>query len=201
MEKIALDFIHKHNFKVSKDTKLAELCEVFCKHIDALIFNVSALAALVVLLYRADKLEAKHIPAIMKHILDKCNAKKSVMRGGTVMASDYYGYNHPAYSAANEGSDVLPIDLASGLIARPALGPQTGGGATVSIAQTKVVKDMVKDILHKHKLKYSRDAFKSLLSIVDSQMECLAADLRKCEPLSVKKVKSLLTKKRYFVFR
>lgn len=199
MEKIALAFIHSHNLKISKDTKTGELCEVLCKHIDALVFNVSALASLVVLLYRAQKLDADHIPAIKKHIMDKCHSKKR-MSGGSVMASDFFGYPHPAYSAANEGSDVLGVDLASGTIARPALGPQVGG-RSFSVAHNKVVKDIVKGILSKHKLKYSRVAFDSLLSIIDAQMGCLAADLVKCEPLTVKKVKSLMAKKRYFVFQ
>lgn len=199
MDKVARAFIRDHAFRVSKDTKDDEICELLCKHIDALVFNVTSLASIVVTLYQSKKLDLIHMPAIRKHIVDKCQSKKRTMEGGRVtMPSDFFGYNHPNYSPANVGEDVLAIDL-NGTVARPALGPQSGGG--VRHRQSDMMKPFIKDLMRKHNLVASRAAFSEILAIIDAHLECLAADLKKCEPLTVKKVESLFSKKRYFVFQ
>lgn len=202
MNNVVNTFIRQHAFHFGKDTSEIEVCELLCKHVDALVFNVTSLASIVVTLYQSKKLDVIHVPSIRQHIVEKCQHRHAArQRGGRVtMPSDFFGYNHPNYSTANEGSDILGIDLESGSTARPSLGPQSGGGGA-SVAQTRFMKTTVQQILSKHNIRSSREAFKELLSIIDAQLECLAADMRKCEPLTVKKLERLLTKKKYFVFQ
>jgi hypothetical protein len=205
MEQLTKTFLKTYDFKLAKDVSEKELCDILCKHFDALLFNISSLACIVVTLNEDKKLDKKHIPVIKQYIMKHCVAtKSSVMRGGhTVMASDFFGYNHPNYSASNAGEDILGIDLDNGTLARPALGPMSGGGASdvATMSKSKFVKDLVKAVFDENKIKYSSEAFKEILNIADSHMKCLARDLRKCEPLTIKKVEALLAKKRYFVFK
>lgn len=204
MDKIAIDFIHQHKLRIGKDVKLQDVCAVICKHMETLVHNVASLAAIVVTMYESKKLDMIHVPAIQKFVLKQCQKKVgATMHGGrTVMASDFFGYPHPNYSPSNGGEDILPIDLANGTTARPAMGPMSGGNhKPFSVAHSKVVKAVVKSVLDRHSIKYTTEVMNALFDIMDSQLACLASDLQKCEPLSIKKLESLMKKKRYFAFQ
>jgi hypothetical protein len=202
MEQVAHDFIKASGFRIGKDTSIEDVCDVVSTHMDSLVFNIAALASIITSLHKSPKLDMIHIPIMEQYIVEKCTGKRTMHGGRVVMPSDFYGYDHPAYSSANAGQDVLNVDIDNGYIARPALGVLSGGSAHARpVSHYKVVKDLVKSVLAKNKLKYSKAAMQEVLKMIDMHMRCFKQELQKHEPLTLKKIDAIVKKKRYFVFQ
>jgi len=198
MESIASAFIKHHNIKVSSDADHHAINKMVGNHIDALIFNVASLAALVATLYDSKKLEKAHLAPVRAYITTKCDKPmKPSMKGGISMASDFYGYNHPAYSPEHKGSDMLTIDLGSGT-----LRPQIGGGSEVGVLEnSKAALKRTREIFKHHEVRVKPDVFTEVVRIMDFHMRCLSHDLQQVQPLTEKRVAKVMKLKRHAVFQ
>lgn len=199
---VAADFVQKHHFEISKSESTTKVIQSIALHIDALIYNVASLACVVSMLYDHTKITPKHLVSVRKYIQDKCTIKHKSQRGGMSMASDFYGYPHPAYSDnAMAGSTVVStINFAEGL-ARPALGPVMMGGAQSNPAVIQVIHKAIKKVLKHHERTISKNALEELIHIIHIHLDCFAKDLAAEAPLTETRVKKVIEKKRHAIFQ
>jgi hypothetical protein len=199
MEHEARKFVK--DFKLqSKDGEEGKIVELVAKHLDALVFNVVSLAAVVVMLYDERKIEPKHLVSVRAYIASKCDSKRS-MSGGTSMASDFYGYDHPAYNVKHAGDGVVVSQVDWSREIRPAMGPTIGGGSAASVMQgSKNARKTINHTFKHYHTKVSKTAMKELLDILDHHLVCFAHDLKSEGTLTVKKVEKVLKLKRHSVF-
>ncbi len=198
---VAADFVEKHHLEVSKSEGEDKVLKAIAFHMDALIYNVASLACVVTMLYDHTQITPKHLVSVRKYILDKCSTSRGKsQKGGMSMASDFYGYPHPAYgSDAMAGSTVVSsVNFAEG-VARAALGPVMMGGAQPE--HIKVIQKVVKKVLKHHQRTITKKAMEELIHIIDTHLRCFAKDLRTEAPLTEVRVKKVLEKKRHAIFQ
>lgn len=174
-----------------KDPHVLSMVE---RHLDALCYNIASILNVFATLH-GKKITDETISDVHRFLSKKCS--KSTQHGGTVMASDFFGYNHSSYSAqnANVGATVTgTVNFADG-IQRAGLGPQTGG----SVA-TKDIRKKIKVVLSRNEIKCSSTHIDAAIQIVYSQLECLKTSLKKVEPVTVKKLETIFKQKRYALF-
>jgi hypothetical protein len=111
------------------------------KYIDRLIFNISAICALIALKIGVAKIYEKHTEFLLEYVDKLCahNKKQGArkMKGGVFNTAAFYGIAEPAYKEEYVGANIQNIDFANN-IARPALhqinmGGLMGGGCGCSV--------------------------------------------------------------------
>lgn len=200
---VATWLLKHYKIEISKNTDTHDIVDKIAFHIDGLVHNVTSTAALVAMLNDSKKIETKHLGAVRMYIESKCKHQQKQSGGGPI-ASDFFGYPHPAYSPNNQDAGVKSsvVDFTNG-IARPSMGPalemKGGGNKTTPVASdvSKVIKKVLK---HKH-VGISKASMTELLSIVHSHLHCFASDLLKECPLTEKKLDKVLSFKRHAVFQ
>lgn len=173
------------------------------EHIDAVIYNIASMAVVFTLVKDKNKIQPKYLEDVTNYVAATCPPHKG-QSGGAPMASDYFGYPHPNYSASNAGSGTVmsEVGFADG-VARAGLDSQMGGasprliGIAIHDANAKL---FVRSILRMHDMQISQSAFKQLLHIIDIHLNCMGNDLIAKLPLTVARLTKVLTKKRHAVF-
>lgn len=175
-------------------------------HIDALIFNIVAIACLVAKLNDRKIITPEHIAAVEKYVDSRCttmNPKK--LSGGMVtMPSDFYGYPHPNYSTTvPESTHMETLNFTEG-IARPALGPplEYRGGAKKH-NDVKILDAHVRQILAFHQMKISKEGKDELDKVLKKHMRCFAKYLTsnsKTKKVTEAKLGQALKQKQFHVF-
>lgn len=189
-----------HILKECKLTAESDLLPAMIIILKTLIINVCSLANIVMLLYDGNHLTEKHLESMNMYISDKCGGQG--MSGGASMASDYYGYEHPSYSAMHAGRDELRVDF-DAQIARQAI--QGGGGVRVRDNYVKNSDDVRKEVKKLIEINDSK-VYKKFIAIINSKIVCLVRDIRhikreKNGKFTVKDLQKLLMKEEHFVFR
>jgi hypothetical protein len=167
------------------------------KHIESVIHHVVSLAALIALLEGKHQISAKHMQAVRTYVVTKCDGH---VKGGMSMASDFYGYPHPAYATGNVNQGVQTSEISwARNEARPALGPVQMGGATKS--SDKDISKLVKEQLKTVGATASKGVVPGLTEVIELHLKCFADDLKKNAPLTVKKVEKILKKRAHATFQ
>ena len=194
MESVARTFLSECRVTINSGEE-HDVIKLFAEHLHVFVFNVCALANIVILLFDDDKLKPEHLPVVQSYVQNSCDSPK--MKGGTSMASDFYGYNHPQYQAGsiNAASDMLRVNFDSG-IARPEH-TMTGGAECKVMRKSVHIQGFVKDRM---KSAISAKMMSQLLGIMDARMACLATDLQKNSKLTKKQLEKVFSMKKHFVF-
>jgi hypothetical protein len=177
-------------------------------YIEMLVFNVCALARIVMLLYDAKSFTSEHLIAVRQYISDKCPSRSHAKQtGGTSMPSDFYGYAHPAYSAANQGGDALHIDFQNG-VARPEI---SGGGSRrrecSDAHDTKIFAIILKKVGSEGIRFSGSDSHvkENFVKYIENHINCLRSDivskaLSKKDKLKASDIDAILSKHHYRIF-
>ncbi len=167
----------------------SEVMPKLIAHVDALVFNIVAIACLVAKLNEKTIIRPEHLSAVEKYVDTRCTSlrQKTQQKGGESMPSDFYGYPHPNYSVANEntnGTHVEQVNFQEN-IARPALGPAMeatfAGGASSKKKEGGEIKALdahVRQILAYHSMKLSTDGRAILDKMISKHMRCFAKHLQ-----------------------
>lgn len=176
------------------DHKVTQMIQA---HIYSVVHHVVSLSAIVAMLHGKRKIELKHLDSVRSYVTSKCGGH---IKGGMSMASDFYGYAHPAYSNnhANAGVQVSEIQWGK-QEARPSQGPAQTGGSTQN-ALHKELQKQVKKHVGNINASISKGAQDEIVKIVDIHLNCFFNDLSKEGALTVKKVEKVLNKRRHKVF-
>lgn len=189
------EFLKHYNIQCNAD-KCVELVH---SHIDAVVHHIVSLSAMVAMLGGKKKIEHKHLQDVKMYVITKCGGH---LKGGMSMASDFYGYPHPAYASSNANAGVHVSEIHWGKQeARPSQGPtQSGGAFAQTLKYKKELQNLVKTHLSHIAASISKGALKELVDIIDIHLVCFANDLIKESPLTVKKVEKILSKRRHKAF-
>lgn len=145
-----IKYCSKELLKIVKDGKSVskkdegKIMILFEKYIDKLIFNISAICALICIKVGIAKIYEKHMTFLLAYVDKLCvsNKKSGVrrkttrrttrsMKGGVFNTASFYGDTESCYKRENEGGDIMNIDFENN-IARPALHQVNMGGGSGS---------------------------------------------------------------------
>lgn len=177
---IAKGFLSKNNVVLSDVVTPDEIVDALAHHIDALIYNITSLAALVAMIQGDEKIQPKHLVSAQSYIAHKCigdEARKKVTGGIGNRKS------------AKEVSE-LPVPVLEGFEL----------DVTAIECLDTDLRSFVHGVLNHHDVSISKGAMKSILDILHSHLGCLLKDIRENEPLTLKRLEAIMTTRRHAVF-
>lgn len=205
-------FLERYGIAAKKDAD--QVRTILARHLDALLFNVTSLSAIIALMKKHKKVDTKDLPAVLAYLHLQCPLVLPSHTGGQSGGSlpiEYFGGIHGAYNAShlNEGVHTSVTTLES--MIRPDHGPNlaermSGGAASgghvlaVFSAHTDFVYRYMDSVLAHHgNMSISTNARKELMGVLDRMLGCVAQEVG--ASTTSKKLHALFTKKRFAVFR
>jgi hypothetical protein len=137
--------------KSEKDVKIIEeqkILKLLNEYIERLIFNITALAALLCLKLGIKKIMNEHVKFLLQYINKYCKTKDKNrgMKGGAFNTAQFFGIDETnRYSVKNEGGDLLRVDFNNN-IARPEIGFVGGGHKVFCSKLNRILKIKVKHV-------------------------------------------------------
>lgn len=153
-----IKYCSKELLKIVKDEKSVskkdegKIMILFEKYIDKLIFNISAICALICIKIGIAKIYAKHMTFLLEYVDKLCipNKKSGTrrrttcsMKGGVFNTASFYGDTENCYKIENEGGDIMNIDFENN-IARPAIHQVNMGGGSCGLRNSGGGKAYIK---------------------------------------------------------
>jgi histone H3/H4 len=193
--KAVREYMKAYGIEIKNEDVMSKLAD----HIEIVIYNITGIAMAIALVNNKKSIEAPHLTHVKSYITMSCDSRKQ--KGGTSMPSEYFGYSHPNYNSMNTSSHAISeVNFEQGII-REAMGPsQAGGGKLNKLACEKQVKKAIKEILQHHEVNIKKEAINELNTIIHIHLECLAADLLRHSPLTMKNMDKVMKLKRHAVF-
>lgn len=145
---------------------------------------------------KADKETLENVKKMFNLRCKHCT-KKGGMIGGRLGSSTYMGIEESMYSAANEGQDILNVDLKDGLIRPEISNTEIIGGAKNS-KYSKKIKQLLSLHCKYHDMKISKDVQTYLINMMLKEIQNIKNDLKKENNLTLKKMNSILKKHNVF---
>jgi hypothetical protein len=192
-----LKFVKNKKSVVKADE--AKITILFEKYIDKLIFNISAICALICLKIGLAKVYEKHMVYLLEYVDKLCLPKnkksgsasasrhrRGSMNGGSVFnTAAFYGNVESAYKRENEGSDIMNIDFENN-IARPALYQVNMGGGGKAHPKTfscnklnVIINRKITKVFRHYNIKVKKASIKMLNSKFNEILNMLIVKLHK----------------------
>lgn len=170
---LAKNFLSRNSIVISDTMKPDDFVQLLAKHFEALVFNVTSLAAMVTVIHGDKKIVPKHLVAAQAYIAYQCVGEKAVkkIRGGT----------------ATNGSSIVDIE----------------GIELDEVAQNCVDMDMRKyihGVLTYQDISIGKGAMAGIIQMLRSHMGCLLKDIRANEPITAKRLEYIMSLRRHAVF-
>jgi hypothetical protein len=201
---LAADLLSSAGVRVYRASEAADIHARLAAAIQSAAFNVTSLAGVSALIHKRSKITAREIAGVREHFALPRGGAGAISGGNpTGFPSEYFGTAHAAYNPAHAGAGVQTgaIDFLAG-VARPALGPQSGGGAPApSAALAVALRESVAEILAQHSLSASKSAAAELVATVAHLVRSLFAKLGKLQgSLTMKKLNAVLESAEFGAF-
>ena len=205
---LAADLLASAGVRVYRASEAADIHARLAAALQSAAFNVTSLAGVSALIHKRSKITAREIAGVREHFAVPRGGAGAISGGNpTGFPSEYFGTAHAAYSPAHAGAGVQTgaIDFLTG-VARPALGPQSGGGAapapaTPSPALAVALRESVAEILAQHSLSASKSAAAELVATIVYLVRSLVAKLSKQQgSLTLKKLNAVLAAAEFAAF-
>lgn len=192
MDGIGKSIFLQHHIKVNQDTQ-KELTDA----IHVYLYRITTIVVFIALSHGTRKITTAHVDGIATLFRGYSQA------GGTVMASDYYGYNHSAYSThiGFGNSSTRTVDFDMGLArAPPDLSFSGGAGAKIDTRQD--IRKAVRELVKKHKSTITTDALDKLVGIVQGHLTAFVSALHnnKKKEVTIRDLRRVLKDKRFSMF-
>ena len=177
---LAKDFLSKNEIVISDTTNPDELIILLAKHIDALLFNIVSLVALVAIIQDQKKIRPKHLISAQAYIAQQCIGDQAVkkIRGGV------------GKKRSQKELDTMVI-------------PVVEGFELDEIAISCIDMDMrsfIHKVLRFHDLTIGKGAMKGILNIIRAHLGCLLKNIRANEPLTIKRLENIMSMRKHSVF-
>jgi hypothetical protein len=179
---LAKDFLSKNEISISDTTNPDELIVRLAKHIDALIFNIVSLVALVAIIQDQKKIQPKHLISAQAYIAKQCVGDHAIKKITG-------GMNKKGLKQRD--LDNMPMPIVEGF-------------ELDEIAVSCVDIDMrsfIHKVLRFHDLTIGKGAMKGILDIVRSHLGCLLKNIRAIEPLTIKRLENIMSMRKHSVFQ
>ena len=194
MTTVARHFLANHGIRVA-DSQKVTIQALLTSAFEVFVHRIVTFVSMVTLAHGTRKVTEAHVYEALR-LLDRPSKKKH-MRGGTVMAGDYFGVPHPAYGSGYQDTNSTTIDFYNGT-AREELGSGMAGGA--GAAHHAVLLQMMKDNFKLHKMTVSKGALSALNGFVSVKVHELSAALKTTAQLTKPKLVSVLGTKKFAIF-
>jgi len=202
-------FVSKLSLNWKSEDDYTASVEVLEKATGILLRNIISVTAITALVNGNTKIEPKHTVGALEYIHRKCPMPSYVAEpvrgqsGGTSLPATFFGGNESMYSAMNpSGGSAETIQFGLG-IARAEIS-QTGGAqpkaSKTSSVLDKWINGEIKNYLEHHRVTVSKMAKAQLVRLAKQYLACLFYDLSKNTPISIRKVREMLKKKKYAIF-
>jgi len=206
---LAADLLSSAGVRVYRASEAADIHARLAAALQSAAFNVTSLAGVSALIHKRSKITAREIAGVREHFAVPRGGAGAISGGNpTGLPSEYFGTAHAAYSPAHAGAGVQTgeIDFLTG-VARPALGPQSGGAhtaATVGAAAEHLagaLRETVAATIAQHSLSVSKNAAAELVAVVTYLIRALIAKLA-AQPgsLTLKKLDAVLGSAEFAAF-
>ena len=201
---LAADLLASAGVRVYRASEAADIHARLAGAIQSAAFNVTSLAGVAALIHKRSKITAREIAGVREHFAVARGGAGAISGGNpTGLPSEYFGTAHAAYNPAHAGSGVQAsaIDFMTG-VARPALGPQSGGGAAAPAEHLAgALRETVAATIAQHSLSVSKNAAAELVAVVTYLIRVLIAKLA-AQPgsLTLKKLDAVLGSAEFAAF-
>lgn len=177
---IAKDFLSENEIAIADSVNTEELVYALARHFDALVYNITSLAALVAIIQEKKKIQSRDLISAQAYIAHKCvgeTASKKITGG-------------VAKNISIEEMDKIEIPMIEIF--------QMDINTRIPIKED--IRGFIKNVLEHHELTIGRDAMKKLLSIMYAHLACLAKDVKAEEPITLKKLEHIMSLRKNSVF-
>ena len=203
---LAADLLASAGVRVYRASEAADIHARLASALQSAAFNVTSLAGVSALIHKRSKITAREISGVREHFtVPRAGGSAGAISGGnpTGFPSDYFGTAHAAYSPVHAGAGVQTgaIDFLTG-VARPALGPQSGGGAAAPAEHLAgALRETVAATIAQHSLSVSKNAAAELVAVVTYLIRALIAKLA-AQPgsLTLKKLDAVVSGAEFAAF-
>lgn len=216
-------FVSKLSLKWKSDDDYATSVELLEKATGILLRNIVSVAAITALVNGNTTIEPKHTVGALEYIHRKCPmpslsasgaapAQVREQSGGTSLPASFFGNSEPMYSAMNPSGGsadtiLFGLGIARSDIPQTMTTLQTGGAGQPKVARKSTLTALdkwmngeFKNYLEHQRVTVSKTAKTQLIRLAKQYMACLFHDLSKNTPISVRKVREMLKKKKYAIF-
>lgn len=172
-------YLSKNEVMISDNVDIDELVYLLAKYIDALIYNVVSVVALIANIEDKEKIQPKHLVAAQAYIAHKCvgqSASKRIIGGSHKITLEELNKINPP--TIDENTDNNKYKLCYNMDMR----------------------SFVHQVLKHHKMHISKGAIKGILMILNEHMQCLLNDIKRQEPITIGKLEKIMIMKRYSIF-
>lgn len=183
--------IHMFNMK-SKAFDEPNTVRMLDNAISLYVSRMGALASMIALAAGTRKINDHHVRNISALFVPNKPHQRGPQQGGTVMASDFFGYPHDAYGRGALDANTKTLNFAINQ-ARPPIHIHMSGGS-----HTSLLKDLLQDSFTKYDTSITQTALISLIHIIDLQINTLLLAVQKAK--SSKAVSKLLHSKTFSMF-
>lgn len=175
------NFLSKNEITISDTVKLDELVEYMAKHFEALIFNITSLAALVAIIQDKKKIIPRHLVSAQAYIAQQCVGDHAIkkIKGGM------------GKKIKMKDLDSLPIPEVEGFEM----------DATAYSCTDIDMRSMIHNVLDFHELTIGKSAMKGIKDILQAHLGCLLKDIKASEPLTMGKLNQIMSLRRHAVFQ
>lgn len=210
-------FLSTLSLKWKSPDDYAGSLEILEKAAGTLLRNIVSVTAITALVNGNTRIEPKHLKGALDYIHRKCPMPiiSREQSGGTSLPASFFGSAEPMYSAMNPsggssdtiqfGMGIARADIPQTMQTLQAVqSVQTGGARpkrdAASSALDKWMTREMNTYLEHHRVTVSKTAKTQLMHLAKNYMACLFHDLSKNTPVSVRKVREMLNKKKYAIF-
>lgn len=180
-------YMLEYKLNLSKSDKSDNVLKILNKYIEILIFNVVSVAAIITMINNSQSINKETVNLVKLYINEKCNNIK-ITTGGTVLPSEYFGYDSGSYSENNITNDVLNINFQSGIL-RNQIG---GGSGRDNKKDTELILNKIDEILNYYKLTASAIIKKNLLVIINKHINCFFLQLKSLDVINKSSINKLI---------
>lgn len=177
---VAKDFLSENEIAISDGVNPDELVNVLARHFDALVYNITSLAALVAIIQDKKKIQSRHLISAQAYIAHKCVGQSASKRiiGGVAKDMKVDEMDRIELPVI----EIFQVDVHT----RPPIKEDMRG--------------FVRSVLEHHDLTIGKDAMQKLLSIMHAHLACLARDIKAEGPLTMKRLDNILSLRKNAVF-
>jgi hypothetical protein len=178
---LAKDFLSKNEIVLSDLTKLDDIVNVLSKHIDALIYNIVSLVALVAIIQDDKKIFPRHLVSAQAYIAHKCigeNARKKITGGVNK-------------NMKNEEIDIIELPMVEGFEL----------DETALSCMDMDLRSFIHNVLKFHNISISKGSMKGILNMIHAHLGCLVKDMRANEPLTMSRFSNIMNMRKHSIFK
>ena len=178
---LAKGFLSKNKIVISDTVNPDDIVEALSRHIDALIYNMVSLVALVAMIQDDKKIYPRHLVSAQAYIAHKCigDTARRMITGGV------------GKGITKEQMDTIDLPVIEGF----ELDEAAMGCLNIDL------RSYIHNVLSFHDVSISKGAMKSMIGIIHAHLGCLLKDIRANEPITMTRLATIMGMRKHAIFK